>query len=311
MIEMVHVLLRLTETQDAVRRAQALLVKMPDDRAIISTLESLQKRAAKLEDAFVHASAAMGLEVCAYRIVPEDLERYPIRSLGQALESFQKWFSTLYDALRNGPKVRAKLAPETLEESALDFAFSFTGSLGIAMTVPSEKQLFLSDLERAMVKTTEMLHADDLDAIHGFSDELGRAAVQAFYGWLEIHEASSAGARIQWLRGQQEIASVRADVSRVHKVAQLIRETAAPDVTVVSVSGLLVGADTNKHTFHMVFKDADELRGTMSESIGMEETVELPQHYRAKIEKTSVANPATGQTKDTYHLLELHRIDQG
>jgi len=308
MSRLLDVLLKLNDTQDAIRRMEVLLSENPADKSMLTMLESLQKRASSLEDSFMEASDVMGLDVCAYRLFSEELDRYPIRSLGRALESFQKWFSTVYDALKNGPKIRAKIAPDVLAESTLDFAFSFTGSLGVALTIPSERQLFENDLQRAMVKTTEMLEAGAAEEIHRFADELGRATVQSFYTWLENHVESGSGADIRWLRGKIEVAAVRADASRLRGVANLIQETATPEEVTLTVRGLLVGADTKRHSFHMVFEEADEIRGTMSEAIGEEHTVELPREYEATVRRTSTENPATGQRISTYHLVRLRRI---
>ena len=58
----------------------------------------------------------------------------------------------------------------------------------------------------------------------------------------------------------------------------------------------------------MVFDEADEIRGSMSESIGAAYAVELPQRYRATIRRSSFRNYATDQEVTTYHLLKLEHV---
>lgn len=305
---LLDVLLKLSDTQEAIRRTEALLLEAPGDKTILAMLESLGKRASKLEDSFLAVADSVGLDVCAYRLFSEGNARYSIHSLGSILQSFQMWFSTVYDALKNGPKLKAKISPEVLQESALDFAFSFTGSLGVALTIPSERQLFENDLQRAMVKTVDMLRAEATDQINKYAEELGGAVIHSFHNWVDSHVKSGAGADIRWLRGQTEVATIRAGIARFQRLESFIQTTTAPVEETFEVKGLLVGADTKKHSFHMVFENAEEIRGTMSEAIGEEHTVELPQEYIAIIRRTTSENLATGKKSHMYHLLRLRRV---
>lgn len=296
---------KLQSTQDAIRKARELATKHPQDYAVLSNLESLEKRALSLESSFLSEANVAQLDVCTYRMFGDEGHRYPVLAVGSALRDLQRWFSTVYDALRNGPKQRAKIAPEVVQQSTLDFAFAFTGSVGIAMTVPSERMLIDNDLQRAMHKTIDMVRADSSDQIHYFAKEVGPASVRALYRWVKDHTATGTGAEIQWLRNKAEL--VKAILPPEHLVAlgMAIEETSDQKEETLTLIGDLVGADIHRHTFHMAFDEAEEIRGTMADSIGVEYTVELPRRYTATIRKTSFVNYATDDEITTYHLTEL------
>jgi hypothetical protein len=302
---------KLQDTQDAVRKARGVAARYPADRAVLVNLESLERRALSLEQTFLAEAHTDQLDVCTYRMFAEDRHTYPILAVGSALGDLQRWFSTVYDALRNGPKVRAKLAPEILQQSTLNFAFAFTGSVGVAMTVPSERMLVDNDLERAMRKTIEMGRAESSDQIHYFAREVGPASVRAMYRWVSDHTDSGTGADIRWLRDQSEVVSALFEPRHLANLGRAIEETSDTEETTLELVGDLVGADIHRHTFHLVFEDADEIRGTMAESIGIEYTVELPRRYRAVLRKSSFVNYATEEEFIKYHLLELHQGQGG
>jgi hypothetical protein len=232
---------------------------------------------------------------------------YPIFAFGSALRDFQKWFSTIYAALKTGPKQRARLSAEIIAESSLDFAFTYPGSVGVAMTIPSERMLFESDLQRTMKKSTEMLRAESSDQVHHFALELGVASIRALYAWVDDHVNANQGVDIHWITQDTPVAEVIAGIEHMQKLKEVIEKTSDTHEEVFELQGLLVGADTKKHTFHMVFEEADEMRGQMSESIGDLYTVELPKEYIAQIRKTSCTNYATDEERVTYFIESLRR----
>src|SRR5450759_2760329 len=91
---------KIQDTQDAIRKARELAAKYPRDYAVLTNLEFLEKRALSLEESFLSEAHTDQLDVCAYRMFADDRSRYPILAVGSALGDLQRWFSTVYDALR-------------------------------------------------------------------------------------------------------------------------------------------------------------------------------------------------------------------
>jgi hypothetical protein len=307
---LLDIIQKLQATQDAIRKTRELVARYPLDYGLLVNLESLEARALSLEESFLIEADVEQLDVCTYRMFGVDQRNYPILTIGSAISDLQRWFSIVYDALRNGPKRRAKLSPEIVQQSTLDFAFTFTGSVGFAMTVPSERLLIDNDLQRAMQKTVEMAKAESSDQIHLLSKEVGSASIRAMYRWVSDHTSAQAGAEIRWLRDREDMVLALFEARHLVNLGRAIEETSDETEEVLELIGDMVGADINKHTFHLAFEEADEIRGTMADSIGVQYTVELPKRYLAVIRKTSFINYATDEEYTKYHLLELKNTQQ-
>jgi len=298
---------KMAETQKAMRKLESLLSSQPSRHSLQAAYDSLHKRHENLESKFLVMTDIEHLDVCTYRVFTEDNGNYPILAFGNALRDFQRWFSTIYDALKTGPKKRAKLSADIIAESSLNFAFSYPGSIGVAMTIPSERLIFENELQKAMMKSTEMLQAKESGQIQNYAQKLGVASIRAMYSWIEAHVNSGFGANIHWIRKEQTISEITAGYQHLMNLKQVIEKTSESEETSFEAKGWLVGADTLNHTFHMVFEEADEIRGKMSKEIGESYTVELPKLYTATFTKSSFVNYATEEEKLSYFLKSLKK----
>jgi len=298
----------LYETQAVIRKTKELLSQYPGDSGLLTSLQFLIKRESDLEDDFLFATDREHLDVCTYRLFSQADTPLPVSTLGNSLSTFQKWFSAVYDGLKYGPKKRARLTPDVLNESTLHYAFSFLGSVGVVLTIPSERMLIDSFLQRAMDKTVDMVKSESSDQVHFFAKELGSASIRALYRWVNDNVLSGTGVDLKWLRKDKERKAIIIKYSHFQNLEKAIEETSDKEERVFDIRGVLVGADTQNHTFHMAFEKHNEIRGTMSEEIGEDYIVELPQNYFAKIRKCSFINYATEEESIKYHLLSLKKI---
>lgn len=305
MNELLEISSQITETQSALERIQRSIKERPKDPTLQLMASSLEKRQLTLEDRFLQVTGAAHIDVCSYRLFSEKHSHYSIHAIGGALKEFQTWFTRIYDALTNGVKDKSRVPLQTIELSQLAFAYTFSGSLGVAMTLPVERLLIENELEIAMRVLTDMLAAESSDQIHYFAKKFGSGTIRTMAKWVDIHASSDLGADIRWMKGNEEIASYTATTSHLANLLTAIKETSDITEELLNVTGFLVGANINKHTFHMVFADQEEVRGTMADTIGAEFAVELPRRYVAQIRKSSYENFATDQTVVKYHLENL------
>ena len=126
---------KLLDTSAALSRLEHLLASHPHSEPLLGNLETMRKRHWTLEDAFLAEADKAEVDVCTYRIIPEQ-GRANISALGKILDGFQLAFSLAYEALKEGPKKKAALNKEARENTALGFAYSFSGSIGFVMTLP-------------------------------------------------------------------------------------------------------------------------------------------------------------------------------
>lgn len=268
---------------------------------------SLLKRQSQLEKQFEQEAARTELDVCSYRIFSERESRPALLSLANALKDFQTWFTVVYDAMKEGPKQRARISPEILAETAFDFGYTFAGSVGFMLTMPNERLLIGSTLlDDAMAAVLEMAKSESSDQIASFSKRYGSSAIKQMYNWTTDHISGGIGADIEWRRDQNVRANLFAQLPHLINLQKAILETSDEVYETIRLRGMLVGIDTNRHTFHMTFPDAEDIRGSASEAVGTTaKTVELPKPYTAVLEKTTKINYATEEEKVTYHLVDL------
>ncbi len=151
---------KLRDTHAAIARAEVELSVNRDDEGLGLMLESLVQRQRSLESAFLEAAYRDQVEVCSYRLIKEQDGNFPIAALGDTLKNFQTWLTTIFDAIRTGPKEKARPSADIIQQTTLDFGYGFAGSLGLVFTIPNERLLIgESDLDHAIDAMFRMLHS--------------------------------------------------------------------------------------------------------------------------------------------------------
>lgn len=306
MSQILDIIDKISDIDEGIRKTEKLLSEFPDSLAVAQNLRSLVKRRESLELRFHEATAQSHLDVFRYRLLSDS--GYSVLSVGNTLSSFQRWFGVVYDSLKNGPKKRARLSPEAFLESELSFGYSFSGSLGLALTIPSDRTLFENDLELAIQKLFEMARSDSSDQIAYFSKELGPAPVRALKEWVQNQVDGGFGVAAQWLRGEEVKYEYESNLAHLKDLALAISETSDEIEEEVVLIGELVGADTENRKFHFKTSESEDIRGMMSESISLSMVLELPQRYEATIKSTTFINYATEEETTRYHLSNLKKV---
>ncbi len=309
MSDLLDITQKLNETQKALRQLERAVAENPGVPSLVSTAESLRQRQVDLELAFSEEANRKQVDVCSYRLFAPDEAQPSVAALAGALSSFQAWFTTVFDAVKNGPKQRSRIEVDVAQSTAFGFGYSFTGSVGIVMTMPNDRLLFgETKLDEAMAILFKMAKADDSERIAYFSKQLGAASVRKMYWWTTEHLNAGLGADIEWRRQDSVKAHLFIQPAELDSLKKAIEETSDETEETIEVVGQLVGADIPRHTFHLSVQDAEDVRGTMAETIGESVTVELPKHYKATLRKTTRVNYSTDKEQIEYHLLKLEPV---
>lgn len=121
---------KLQETHAAMALLRSALGAEPAEELLSLTAESLVRRQEQLEAAFAAAAGKQYLDICAYRLIPEAADSYPLLGITKILGEFQQLVTTVFDALKTQkPKTRARVAPELVQLSSFDFGYVAPGSL--------------------------------------------------------------------------------------------------------------------------------------------------------------------------------------
>lgn len=298
---------KLLDTSATLSRLEHLLVSHPHSEPLLGNLETMRKRHRILEDAFLAEADKVEVDVCTYRIIPEQ-GRANISALGKILDGFQLAFSLTYGALKEGPKKRAVLNQESRENTALGFSYSFSGSIGFVMTLPNERLLVgETRVDEAMRLVLQMAKSTTSQEILDFAKKLGAPPIRALYKWADEHASNQFGAEIEWRRTEQIRSNLFIQQPQLEQLREVIEKTSDETEEEINAVGNLIGADVKRRTFHLEMAGG-EIRGTFADAISTEQTVELPKQYAVKICKRTRIIYSTGEEKVSHFLLSLQPV---
>ncbi len=307
MNDLIDIREKLEDTHSAIARIREDLAAEPNDRRLALMLESLEQRRDSLETAFHKIANARQLEVCSYRLIREDDQAFlPIAVVGETLKAFQSWLTVVFDAIKSGPKLRSRPAAEIVQQTTLDFAYTFAGSLGVVFTVPSERDLFHnSELDRSVDGMFQMLRVHTSDELVQFARAYGVSAVRRMYDWANNHSNYAVSVDIKWRRGEKIRNEILVQAPEAAHLCQLIDSTSDVTDEEITVTGKLVGGDTVTRNFHMSFPSADDIKGQMADDFTYVGDLTLEHLYKARILKRKIVRYATEEEDFSYRLLNL------
>lgn len=305
--ELHDILSGLQETQEAITNVENAARQSPNRASLAMSLDSLHKRHAELERRFQSLARSEERDVCSYRLFQDADFRPLISAVGTTLTNFQSWVSVVYDAIKYGPKKRAKIAADAAADTAFAFGYSYAGSLGIVMTLPNERLLLgETNIDRAIETVFQMARAESSDQIAYYAKTFGAAAIRQMFRWASDHVTAGMGADIDWRRDEQVRAHLFVEPPHLANLVRAITETSDEEQELIKIQGVLVAMDAKSHRFKFEVEDADDVRGEASEYVAtMGHTVELPKRYAAEIRKTTRINYATDQEETEYYLVNL------
>jgi hypothetical protein len=293
----------LQEASMALAHAERTLAVHPDIPSVLATLQTIQKRKQNVEEQFFVVANEMGLDVCSYRIELADGVRATIAGMTAVLGAFQKTFTSVYDALVNGPKQTSKTSADTFNATAFDFAYTFPGSIGVMMTLPNERLLLgETRLGEAMKATFELMKAREPTEVQDLAGTLGVAAVRQAHQWAIENAKARFGADIIWQRDKTVLTEFRIQYQEIEQLARAMRNASAKEE--ITVIGELLDVSLNDKTFKMSVR-GDVIGGLFEGAISHSHPAQLPKTYKAVLNVIRKIEVAEGQEETTYFLLRL------
>lgn len=287
----------------AIAHAERTLAAHPDVPSVHATLRAIQSRRASLEEQFFAAADELGLDACGYRIEMTG-STASISGLTAVLGTFQKIFTTVYDALERGTKKKAaKNSDKAIADTTLGFAYSFPGSVGVMMTIANDRHLFGAKLDEAMEKTFQLIRAQEIEELQSLTDQIGLPALRLVHQWTEENVKAGFGADIVWRRDDVVKREVRVQLPELALKAATLKSMRAEETVVVV--GELLDVKVSDHTFSMQLSDKI-IQGTFDKVISSQNPVQLPKTYQATLKiLQKVVVDDTGQEQIDYFLVRL------
>lgn len=293
----------LQEASAAIAHAERTLAAHPNVPSVLATLRTIQNRRASLEEQFFAAADELGMDACGYRIEMEG-STASISGLTAVLSTFQKIFTTVYDALERGAKRKSsKNTDKAIADTMLGFAYTFPGSVGIMMTLPNDRHLFGAKLDEAMEKTFQLIRAEKQEELQTLTEEVGLPAMRLVHQWAEENVKAGFGADIVWQRDDVVKREVRVQLPQLSVKAAVLKSMRAEET--INVVGELLDVKFSDHTFSMQLSDR-QIHGTFDKAISARQPAQLPKTYQAtlKILQKVVAEDS-GEEQIDYFLLRL------
>jgi hypothetical protein len=309
MAELLEIITQLDDTEAAIARTEQEMARHPQERSLRLVLASLEKRQENLATQFAATAASRGIDVCTYRLFDQSSARPNLRTFANTLRDFQELVTTVYDALKHGPKERLRVGVESLANTSFGFAYSFSGSLGVVLTLPNEHMLFTTDIDDAIETVFRIAHADRPAEVASFVERLGTAVVRIAYQWAQHHADAGVGADIQWRRADNLRASLLLQPQELAHLQAVIEQTSEVKDNTFTWVGVLLGGDVKTGAFHMSFEGAGDIKGRMADDLDPEGLV-LKERYRATIRKLTVTKLSTGQVEETNVLLAIEPLNK-
>jgi hypothetical protein len=219
---------------------------------------------------------------------------------------FQSWFSVVFDAIKFGPKERARLDADTLSNTSFDFAYSFQGSIGIVLTMANER-LLIGDttLDQSFEAIQQMAKSADTVQIATFAKKYGIASVRKMYAWANDLALAGMGADIKWRRGQSIRSNLFIQSEELELLTTAIASTSEEQETMSEFTGRLVGLDVTSRRFHMETEDHGDIKGAIAPAIGTQHTLEIPKVYTIVAQVKRKIYYATEKEDVSFYLLDV------
>jgi len=298
----------LQEAGEAIARAERTVAAHPGIPSAAATLRTIMSWRDNVEAQFRTAADQIGLDICSYRIELDERTRPTIAGMTAVLGEFQRVFTSVFHALKNGPKLRGKVSAESTEATAFEFAYTFRGSIGVMMTLQNERLLSLTktDLDEAMDRTLALLSVKDHKEIQAIAEVVGLPALRYAHQWAVENANAGFGADILWQRESAVRQSARLQPAQIRSLASAIQSATAKEET--TVIGDLVDVDFTAKTFGLALKDRT-ISGTFNNAISQSHPVVLPSRYQAVLRVIQRVVVEAGQEEKSYLLLRLEPAD--
>lgn len=284
------------------------LVANPSDKGLRISLLSARKLADRAESDLMDAAAASQIDLCRYRLQKQSSGHYTATSLANSVISFQDVVTALYNFVENGAKSVARYSERIREQSALNVAYTFPGSMGVLFSVPNDRNLFNEGKIDGVMDGLDRLAAiHDVQDVRQVVREMGLNVVRTAYRWADHNWHSDYSVDVVWTHSNRIVKGGIFTRNQFLRMTTAIKSTSDEQIHKFTVVGTLVGMHVLSDTFSLATENGTTFSGRLSSSFDRRE-YKIPREYRAKIAEITTVNYATEMTSNRYELLSLSEV---
>ena len=309
MSELLELRHKLQDTASTITQLERSLALEPDSLGLSLTLESVVKRFDELQADFQDLADQKALDVCSYRLFRDTGDGPSLRGFSGVLHEFQEAFSALFDAIRNGRRIRTRRDPEVVEATRFGVGYAYAGSVGVVLTIGRERMLIdAGPLTETITTFFSLARAPTRDDICEIGRRLGPAPLRSIFRWADAHVSDDIGADISWTHGgETECLFLQRD--QIQRLRDEIGATSEEETEDLTLIGVLTGASMVTKRFDFKPDDSDAIHGHFKDVISVEHEVRLPSvRYRAVVKKMTKVRYSSEEESTTWHLVDLNEI---
>ena len=236
--------------------------------------------------------------------MPELADNYLLANVSRSYLEFQNLFSQIHDSLKNGAKQKAQIGDEARHESALEFGYSYSGSLGVVLLASSERGFFEGKLDKSVDAFFEVVSMDAMKDAKSTAQQFGKAVLKRLYDWSEANVEGGFATDVRWTRSDGRELGRVIERDRMANMLSILSQASDEKTDPLELEGILVGGDVMSGAFHFVVPDGDSIRGSFDQFSDIGELT-LDKRYIAKIDRTTVERYATDEVTKKYVLRSL------
>jgi hypothetical protein len=192
-------------------------------------------------------------------------------------------------------------------ESALGFAYSFSGSLGVVMFAQSEYDFFEGNLDDSIKDLLNVIDIEGVAQAKFVADNFGGSVIKRIYDWSSANVEGGFSADIQWNVSNGGVLGRFVDCGQMETIIEAIESVSDEEVRHIICDGRLHGGDISARTFHFVETDGESYKGVLTEEFSTEGYTLGKEYIAHVIEKKKVFY-ATERVEKKYELAALEPI---
>lgn len=310
MSEIASVVERTRKAFATVSRLEDAIARQPLERSLHLNLAAMRKVAAQAQEQLMHLSEMQQIEVCSYRLLPAATDSYGLAHVSRSFLEYQNLFTQVHDAICNGARQYAVWGPEAEQESALEFAYTYSGSLGVVLLAPSERDFFKGRLDLSIDALFEIMEIKQRGDVREVKEKYGKPVVKRMHDWSEANVKGGFATDVRWNRSDGRKLGQVVERETMAHILQLMAEASDEKRRDIDIEGILVGGDVMSGSFHFVEPNKDGYRGSFAPDYSAVTTLTLGQRYYAKITEIVTEKYATEQIVKRYELRSIIPLDE-
>jgi hypothetical protein len=187
----------------------------------------------------------------------------------------------------------------------LDFAYSYSGSLGVVLLAQNEKDFFNGILDPSIEALFNVLEIQNQQSVRSAISEFGAAVIKRAHDWSQSNLSAGFAAGIRWSRSDGRELGEVIEQKRIERLVDVLAQSSDEKISTFRVSGILLGGNLGNKSFHFVVPNGESYKGYQAPDFQSSVQLVLGDRYTATIREKKKVMYATERETVTHELLNL------